>query len=284
MRGSADGDLAIRGSSVASGISMCWEVAVPLTRRRGIQGGIPNGPRSRRSHAAVQLGVAALCLSLVCGAQTFDATAGVSELTIIPPGATPPSIFNSVRPSISGRPIVGHLLSTTRGAWSGTPPLSYEFQWQRCTKACVDIPGETEQNYLLISSDVDARLRAIVKVTGPQGGASAMSDTTPRVQPSPAIIRAALRGISPPHGHRVRLATLEGSRGPLVRFDAPGPGYLGIFLALRRPLPRNRCMARPRRAQARSDDRAPSTGPRGKGPIARAPFSEALREGVVRSA
>src|SRR4051794_4065332 len=101
-------------------------------------------PRSRRFRAAIKWGAATLAALAICGGQTFEATARVGELGVAPVVTTPPPfIFNSHRPSISGRPIVGNVLSATTGEWSGTEPLSYAFQWQRCTKdACVDVPGE----------------------------------------------------------------------------------------------------------------------------------------------
>ncbi len=39
---------------------------------------------------------------------------------------------NTVAPSISGTDQVGQTLSASTGTWSGTGPLNYAYQWQRC--------------------------------------------------------------------------------------------------------------------------------------------------------
>ena len=46
---------------------------------------------------------------------------------------TPPS--NTAAPVISGSAEQGKTLSTSSGSWSGTTPMTYTYQWQRCDSA-----------------------------------------------------------------------------------------------------------------------------------------------------
>src|SRR5687767_10466504 len=39
---------------------------------------------------------------------------------------------NTSEPSISGTARVGEVLRTTRGSWTGTEPIEYDFRWFRC--------------------------------------------------------------------------------------------------------------------------------------------------------
>ena len=54
-----------------------------------------------------------------------------SQVTITVTSASGP--VNTSPPSISGTPQVGATLTSTTGAWTGTAPISYARQWQRCT-------------------------------------------------------------------------------------------------------------------------------------------------------
>ncbi len=54
-----------------------------------------------------------------------------SQVTITVTSASGP--INTSPPSISGTPQVGETLTSTTGTWTGTAPISYACQWQRCT-------------------------------------------------------------------------------------------------------------------------------------------------------
>jgi hypothetical protein len=92
--------------------------------------------------------------------------------------------FAQSRPAISGDPTEGQQLTTSNGAWSGTPSFAYE--WRRCDAqgaACAAIPGAGAATYTPTADDVGRRLRT--RVTATQGG-SASSDSEPT-----AVIAAA---------------------------------------------------------------------------------------------
>src|SRR5207249_11513081 len=55
---------------------------------------------------------------------------------------TPPSATSL--PTISGTAQQGQTLSASTGSWSGTTPLSYAYQWQRCNSSggsCTPVAG-----------------------------------------------------------------------------------------------------------------------------------------------
>lgn len=109
-------------------------------------------------------------------------------------------------PTISGTPTDGQTLTTSDGAFSGTLPLSYSYQWRRCDvsgDACVDIAGATDADYTLSSADVGARLRS--RVTGANTAGSDATTSAPTtivggVEPAnlvvPAISGNAILGAS----------------------------------------------------------------------------------------
>ncbi len=82
-----------------------------------------------------------------------------ASLTITDAGAPPE---NQTSPTISGDPQVGQLLTASPGAWSGSQPIDYRYQWRRCDGSganCADIPGATAATYTVTSSDSGFTLR-----------------------------------------------------------------------------------------------------------------------------
>jgi hypothetical protein len=97
-------------------------------------------------------------------------------------------------PTISGQAAPGQTLTASPGTWSGTRPLAYTYQWQRCDAAganCVGIAGATRQTYAVVPTDLGHRLVLVVTARNTAGSASAVSqptavvaDTTPPGIPS----------------------------------------------------------------------------------------------------
>lgn len=95
---------------------------------------------------------------------------------------------NHARPTILGRSIDGAMLSATTGEWGGTPPLTFGYQWVRCTiNSCQPISGANGATYLLTSSDVAYRLKALVTASNAGGAATAEADETAIVAPAPPL-------------------------------------------------------------------------------------------------
>src|SRR5436309_428613 len=88
---------------------------------------------------------------------------------------------NTSFPTVSGGAAVGQVLSGGSGTWSGTQPISFAYQWQRCDTGganCLGISGATGQTYTATSTDVGSTLRVVVTGTNVVGSASAVSLAT----------------------------------------------------------------------------------------------------------
>ena len=145
---------------------------------------------------------------------------------------------NTSAPSVSGSVRIGNDLTADRGDWTGTPDISYAYQWQRCATAttCFDIAGATSRTYTTTGDDVGAALRVQVTATNTAGSATAVSDRTaaitadpPRNETTPEVIGTARVGET--------LAVDQGSwsgTGPLTfsyqwqRCDAAGDNCAAI--------------------------------------------------------
>ena len=95
---------------------------------------------------------------------------------------------NTSAPTISGNAQEGQTLTVSTGSWSGTPPLTYTYQWQRCYGAetsCTNIAGATASQYTLTSEDVGTTPQVIVTAANAGGSASATSKVAPVVAPTP---------------------------------------------------------------------------------------------------
>lgn len=88
---------------------------------------------------------------------------------------------NTVVPLVTGTVILGSTLSVDIGTWTGTPPISYSYQWQRGT---APISGATGQTYTIVLADVGNTLRCVVTASNTAGDRIVNSANT---IPVPAI-------------------------------------------------------------------------------------------------
>jgi streptogramin lyase len=120
-----------------------------------------------------------------------SATSASSAVVQQPPAESPVSV---IAPSIEGTPQEGHLLTASPGAWAGTEPIGYDYEWQRCNSGgaeCADIEGATEATYTPGPSDVGATLRVLVTASNAAGSESSLSAPTEVVAPlAPASTNA----------------------------------------------------------------------------------------------
>jgi GH25 family lysozyme M1 (1,4-beta-N-acetylmuramidase) len=114
--------------------------------------------------------------------------------TSFAPVTIPAPPRNISAPTISGTAAAGQTLTASHGTWSGTQPLTYTYQWQRCDAAgasCASIASAASQTYAVSSADIGHRLVVVVTARNAAGSASAASsptavvaDTTPPTLPA----------------------------------------------------------------------------------------------------
>jgi hypothetical protein len=129
----------------------------------------------RRSSAAAFAGVAFVLGLLALGLPSSDGAAA--------PASAPTNI---TEPDIDGRAEQGRTLSSSRGRWTGTGPISYEFRWVRCGAGggrpdgsdCGLIIGATRSRYEIVGADVGSRLRVRVTATNADGSETVASNPT----------------------------------------------------------------------------------------------------------
>ncbi len=114
----------------------------------------------------------------VTATNTSGSTSATSATTTIV-DAVPPS--NTTLPAITGTATEGQTLTASNGAWSGSTPITYTYQWKDCNtsgSSCVNITGATTSTYALTSSDVSDTIVVAVTASNtslPGGGSSAAS-------------------------------------------------------------------------------------------------------------
>jgi hypothetical protein len=92
---------------------------------------------------------------------------------------TPPAVTSS--PTVSGTAQDGQTLNATTGSWTGTTPIAYAYQWQRCDStgnSCNAIAGGTATTYTSTSTDVGNTLKFTVRASNMAGSAIASSAPT----------------------------------------------------------------------------------------------------------
>lgn len=148
---------------------------------------------------------------LAAAAITAIAVVGLGQAT----AASKVRPSNTSRPTISGTPEEGRTLTASTGTWTGTPPITFDYQWQRCLstgESCSLIPGATSQTYTLTRADVDRRIRVVVNARNADGSAQARSAATALVKAAP---QNAPRNTSRPQitGEEIEGRTLTATSG-----------------------------------------------------------------------
>ncbi len=121
---------------------------------------------------------------------------GTSSSTSVPTAvvkaATTTKPVNTAPPTISGTVQEGQTLTAATGTWTGTAPITYQYQWQRCNAhggKCGNEGGATHSTYLVQKPDAGSTLRVAVTATNTAGNKSSTSVPT-------AVVTAAT--VTPP--------------------------------------------------------------------------------------
>jgi hypothetical protein len=116
-----------------------------------------------------------LVVSVTASNSAGSASATSGATAVVQPRRGP---ANTALPGISGSAQVGQTLTASPGAWSGTQPISFAFQWRRCDangNACSNIAGATGSSYALTSADQGQRVRVVVTARNAVGSRSVAS-------------------------------------------------------------------------------------------------------------
>jgi hypothetical protein len=106
----------------------------------------------------------------------------VPVVTPPPPAVTAPT--NAGLPAISGTAELGSSLSCSPGAWSGTQPLAFAYQWKRDGAV---IAGATGATYVVGTADLGHSLTCAVTASNAAGAAAAQSQAIAIALPSNAF-------------------------------------------------------------------------------------------------
>jgi hypothetical protein len=125
-------------------------------------------------------------------------------------------------PMISGEARDGQTLTGGTGTWEGSPPISYDYQWERCNATggeCEDVSGATGSTYTLGDADVSGAMRLVVTASNVAGSAAASSAASGRV----AAVAPSNTGLPSISGSAVQGEALSASPGSWG--GAPAPTY-----------------------------------------------------------
>jgi hypothetical protein len=88
-------------------------------------------------------------------------------------------------PAVAGISLAGQTLTAQTGIIAGEGPISYTYQWQRCTGSgdCADIEGAIHNSYTLTGEDIGSRLLVVTTATDTGGSTAAVATPTATVGP-----------------------------------------------------------------------------------------------------
>src|SRR5918995_1252035 len=126
-------------------------------------------------------------LTIVGGAAALATLGALFAALLSTESVAAPSVepSNVTEPRITGTPRVGQVLRTTRGEWTGTAPITYEFRWYRCegrgaadASDCRRISNAADNTYALRQGDAGFRIRSQVIAQNADGQDTATSNPT----------------------------------------------------------------------------------------------------------
>ena len=238
------GEPTISGSAVVgqrlTATTGTWEGTAPITfayqwARCGSDGGLPDGSNcaaisgaTGNSHVLVQQDVGSRIRVRVTATNPSGSTTVASNPTGVVQGQRP---ANTRHPSVAGSWVEGQTVTISPGTWTGSPPITFTYQWLRCNAAggsCVPISGARATRYRLTSSDIGRKIRVDVTARNASGSTTVRSTEPPTVAAAgPAgiiVLPSGDRSIpvtSVPVDHRLVVAQVQFSPNPVRSRTAP---------------------------------------------------------------
>ena len=115
----------------------------------------------------------------VTATNTAGTSTALTQPTPVVVAASAP--VNTAAPAITGSAQAGQILTTSEGTWSGSPPPTFSYAWQRCNSSgsgCATLSGQQSSTYALAAADIGSTLRSLVTATNTAGTATAQSSQT----------------------------------------------------------------------------------------------------------
>jgi hypothetical protein len=126
----------------------------------------------------------AVAAVLVASPPEGTAVAEGSPLLSLPENISPPATRGPAQ--------VGWTLTALSGQWSGTPPITFSYNWARCWPSfpvCSKISDATSDHYRIGPADEGAQIKVLVTASNPDGIGTALSlQTTPIMPASPPTL------------------------------------------------------------------------------------------------
>ena len=119
---------------------------------------------------------------------------------------------NTEAPSVTGTPKDEATLTASTGSWTGSPTITYAYQWESCNssgESCTSIPDATNSSYMIAHEQVGHTLKVQVTAKNSSGEASETSAQTATIV-AEAPVNTALPTIS---GDTTAEQTLSASTG-----------------------------------------------------------------------
>ena len=111
----------------------------------------------------------------VTATNPYGSTRAFSDVTAVVTARAPSNVSS---PMVEGDARAGAVVVARPGAWVGTAPLTYAFQWQVCNIAetrCSNLDGQTGQVLRVSTAEAGRVIRVAVTATNAVGSASAVS-------------------------------------------------------------------------------------------------------------
>jgi hypothetical protein len=136
-------------------------------------------------------------------AVTAKNAAGSATAVSVPTGVIRAGTGSTTRPAVTTPPSFtgvlaqGQTLRAASGSWSGSTPMTFDYEWQRCPatgSACTSIPSATSTTYTLAAADVGKRIRLMVTANNAAGSAEAFSSISQPVAAKAPVTGKTING------------------------------------------------------------------------------------------
>jgi hypothetical protein len=174
----ASGSLTV--GSVLSCTTGTWTMSPTGYAYQWKRGAVGIGGATSSTYTTVTADGGALLSCVVTATNAAGSGYATSNALTIAAGPVLPA--NTVLPAISGTPTVGQTLTASTGTWTGTPTITYGYQWKRAGTA---ISGATSSTYLLVTADLGTLVTVTVTATNGAGSTGATSASVGPIAAAP---------------------------------------------------------------------------------------------------